>query len=188
MRAYLPPRATSSSWVPVSTIAPWSSTTICPRHAHGREAVRDDDRRAALGELAEALEDGVLGLGVERGGRLVEHEDVGLLAHEGARQRDLLPLPAGELGAVLEPAPERRVEAARERRHELGRAPARRRALDPRRVVEVLDAPEADVLAHLELVLVEVLEDDAEARGEARPAASSRRSRPSRRMRPSVGS
>src|SRR5437870_10277210 len=30
----------------------------------------------------------------------------------------------------------------------------------------MLDAPDADVLAHLELVLIEILEDDAEAREE----------------------
>ncbi len=63
-------------------------------HAHGREAVRDDDGRPPLGERPEPLEDRVLGLGVERRGGLVEHEDVGLLAHERARERHLLPLPA----------------------------------------------------------------------------------------------
>ena len=49
------------------------------------------------GELAEALEDRVLRLGVERRGGLVEHQDVGLFAHERARERDLLPLAAREL-------------------------------------------------------------------------------------------
>ena len=93
-------------------------------------------------QLAEALEDRVLGLGVERRGRLVEHQDVGLLAHERARQRDLLPLPARQLRPVLEPAPERRVEPSRERRHELVGAAALDRALDARLVVHVLDAPE----------------------------------------------
>ena len=158
-------------------------------HAHRREAVRDEDRRAPLGELAEALEDGVLGLGVERGGGLVEHEDVRLLAHEGARERDLLPLPARELGAVLEPAAERRLEPARQRRRRPRSAPpALHRALDARLVVEVLDAADADVLADLELVLVEVLEDDADARGGARRDPRRARSLPSSRMRPSVGS
>src|SRR5687768_2146465 len=51
-------------------------------HFYGGESMRDDDAGAATGEGTEAFEDGVLGLGVERGGRLVEHEDVGLLAHE----------------------------------------------------------------------------------------------------------
>ena len=94
--------------------------------------MRDDDRRPALRELPKALEDGVLGLGVERRRRLVEDEDVRLLAHEGAREGDLLPLAAGELRPVLEPAPERRVEPAGERRHEVARAAALDRALDPR--------------------------------------------------------
>ena len=48
-------------------------------HAHGGEAVRHEDGDAAVVAAAAgagrvALEQGVLGLGVERGGRLVEHE------------------------------------------------------------------------------------------------------------------
>ena len=125
--------------------------------------MRDDDGRPPLRELPEAREDRVLGLGVERRGRLVEHEDVRLLAHERARQRDLLPLPARQLRPVLEPPPERRIEPARQRRHHLRRPAALDRALDARLVLQVLDAPHPDVLAHLELVLVEVLEEHAEA-------------------------
>ena len=47
-------------------------------HAHRREPVRDHDRDLVVGQLAEALEDLHLGLGVHRCGRLVEHEDVGV--------------------------------------------------------------------------------------------------------------
>ena len=47
-----------------------------------------------------ALEQGVLGLGVEGGGRLVEHEDERLVAHEPAGQRQLLPLPEAHLDAL----------------------------------------------------------------------------------------
>src|SRR5271166_3709320 len=46
--------------------------------AYRRKPVRDDDRRATARERTEALENVVLGFGVERGGRLVEHQDVGL--------------------------------------------------------------------------------------------------------------
>src|SRR5689334_2003601 len=42
------------------------------RHADGREPVRDDDRDLVVRELAEALEDLDLGLGVHRRGGLVE--------------------------------------------------------------------------------------------------------------------
>ncbi len=55
------------------------------RHAHGGKAVRDHDRDAGLGQFAKMLEDLRLGAGIYRGGRLVQHQDVGILAHEGAR-------------------------------------------------------------------------------------------------------
>ena len=50
--------------------------------AHGREPVRDEERRAPLREDAEALEHRVLGLGVESRRRLVEDQEVGLLPDE----------------------------------------------------------------------------------------------------------
>ena len=52
----------------------------------------------------------MLGLGVERGGRLVEHEDERSVAHEAAGERELLPLPEGDLDAVVPRRPELRVE------------------------------------------------------------------------------
>ena len=42
-----------------------------------------------------ALERGVLGFGVERGTGLVEDEEQRLIAHEAARQRQLLPFARG---------------------------------------------------------------------------------------------
>src|SRR5580704_3158283 len=91
-------------------------------HPDGRKAMGDHDRGPSLGELSKALEDRVLRLGIERRRGLVEHEDVGVLAHERAREGDLLPLSPRELCTVLKPAPERRIESTGERRHELARA------------------------------------------------------------------
>ena len=62
-------------------------------HAHGREAVRNQERRFAGAEIAEALEYLILGAGVERRCRLVENEYVSI-AHIGPRDGDLLPFPA----------------------------------------------------------------------------------------------
>ena len=76
--------------------------------------MRDHDAHAALGQAAEALEDLGLGLGVHRRGRLVEHQDVGVLAHERARERDLLPLADRQLLAAVEPAAELRLVALRQ--------------------------------------------------------------------------
>src|SRR2546421_348035 len=68
-------------------------------HADGRETVGDEDRDAAAVALAGAacrcgiaLEQRVLSFRVQRGGRLVEDQQQRLIAHEAARQRELLPL------------------------------------------------------------------------------------------------
>ncbi len=53
---------------------PSSITDDAIGHAHRGEAVADQDGDPPGGQLAEALEDLVLGLGVEGRGRLVEHE------------------------------------------------------------------------------------------------------------------
>ena len=124
----------------------------------------DDERGLPLRELLEALEDRLLGLRIERRGGLVEHEDVRLLAHEAARERHLLPLAPRELDAVLEPLSERGLDAGGEVGDERVRAALLHGALDSRHLLEVLDAADADVLAELQLVLVEVLEHDAEPR------------------------
>ena len=66
------------------------------RHAHGRESVRDYEGRLTGNQLSEALEEVILGFGIQRSGRLIENHERGI-AHEAARQRNLLPLAAGEL-------------------------------------------------------------------------------------------
>src|ERR1700755_625120 len=45
-------------------------------HADGGEAVRDDERHAPAHEVCEASEDFELGARVERGGRLVEYQNL----------------------------------------------------------------------------------------------------------------
>src|SRR5271156_4086409 len=72
-------------------------------HAHRRESMRNDDGDAVAREFAEVLEHFRLGARVDGGRGFVEHQDVRLVAHEGAGQGDFLPLPARELAAVLEP-------------------------------------------------------------------------------------
>src|SRR5262245_19531424 len=67
-------------------------------HAHRAEAVRDEQRDAiAARGRGVALEERVLGLGVERRSGLVEHEQQRLLAHEATRERELLPLAEAHL-------------------------------------------------------------------------------------------
>src|SRR5205807_1717663 len=86
------------------------------RQAHSAEAVADEDCRFPPGQRAKVGEDLVLGLRIKSAGRLVEHENTGI-AHECSRQRNLLPLAATQLCAllqVLKPPPKHRVVALRE--------------------------------------------------------------------------
>ena len=68
--------------------------------AHRREAVGDDERRAALHQVREGAGDERLGLGVELRGRLVEDQDRGVLV-DRPRDREPLALAAREPGAAL---------------------------------------------------------------------------------------
>ena len=61
--------------------------------ADGRQAVRDDDRRAPAHDLLERALEARLGVRVDARGRLVEHEQR-RVAVDGARERDELPLAA----------------------------------------------------------------------------------------------
>jgi hypothetical protein len=60
---------------------------------HGAKAVGDDQRRAALHQVAERLLDELFALGVEAAGRLVQDQDAGRLEHDPG-DRQPLPLPA----------------------------------------------------------------------------------------------
>jgi hypothetical protein len=59
---------------------------------HGRQPVRDGDGRAPGRQLLQRLAEQCLGLGVERAGRLVEQQNVGV-AQDGASDRQALLLP-----------------------------------------------------------------------------------------------
>ena len=122
------------------------------------------------GELADVLEHVPLGLGVERAGGLVEHQDL-RVAHEGAGERDLLPLADAQLLAVLEPLAEQRVVAVAQAADDLVGAGVAGGGLDGRVVSGAsaqVDVAHADVLARRELVLGEVLEDHAHLAAQAR--------------------
>src|SRR5580765_7837556 len=81
--------------------------------AHGREAVRDEDRRAVAGGGGNPLEDFGFAPHVELRRRLVEQHDARAERDGGhrARQRDALPLAARQIRAVRVAAREDGVEA-----------------------------------------------------------------------------
>ena len=89
----------SSSWLPVSAIAPGLHDDDPVRVAHRREAVRDDEGGAAAHQARMAPLDEALGFRIERARRLVEEQDRRVL-EEGAGERDALALAAGEPAAA----------------------------------------------------------------------------------------
>mgnify|MGYP006912300482 CR=1 FL=1 len=67
---------------------------------HGRDALGNDDLRR-LGDIgAEALADQRVGAGIDRAGRIVKNEDLGLF-EKGAGDAQALLLPAGDVRAAL---------------------------------------------------------------------------------------
>ena len=93
-------RSSSSSWLPVSTIRPSSTTTI-------RSAVRAVCRRWAISSVVRSRDDHAhrplhpgLGAEVEVGRRLVEQQDR-RVDEQGAGQAEQLPLPGRQRPAAL---------------------------------------------------------------------------------------
>src|SRR5690606_2376398 len=110
--------------------------------ADGREAVRDDDRRAVLHQPLERLLHGALAFRIERARRLVEQQDRRVL-EERAGDRDALALAAREPHAALA---EERVVALGQRANELVGGRRARGRLDL--LVARARTSVANVLAH----------------------------------------
>src|SRR5215469_6873075 len=104
-----------------------------------------------------------LRLRVHGGGRLIEHEDIGASAHEGARQRDLLPLAAGELAAITEPFAELRAVAGGQLGDELARLTLGCGLAPALLVLEEALIPSTDILPDEHLVARKILENDTDA-------------------------
>src|SRR5690606_28484835 len=96
------------------------------------------------------------GPGVERGGRLVEHEHAGV-AKVRPGDGDLLPLAARKVLAAFERAAEGRVEAGLESFNHLVGARRPGGVLDRRHVVDPLRPAEADVVLGRQLIAQVVL-------------------------------
>ena len=73
-------------------------------HPDRRQAMADEDSHAPGRELAEFLENLVLGFGIHGARRLIENDELGV-AQERPGQRYLLPLTKAELFAIFEPLP-----------------------------------------------------------------------------------
>jgi hypothetical protein len=114
----------------------------------------------------------VLGLGIQRGGRLVEDQQEWGGPHHGAPEGELLPLAAGQLRAANEAGAQLRLQAGRERGDDVTRLGPIESRLHRGRVVQLGQAPDADALARQQLEAGEVLEA---GRGPLAPAAGGER-------------
>ncbi len=127
----------------------------------GRKTVRDHERGARVAHFLEARLDLALGLGVERGGRLVEHQDARAL-QDHARDRDALLLAAREFQAALA---DRAPVAVGQRGDEIVDARAPRRLGDL--VLAGAGAAIADVVADRIVEQHRVLRHDADGAAQA---------------------
>jgi hypothetical protein len=128
--------------------------------------VRDEDRRPAGAELLEALEHLELGPRVEGGRGLVQDQQL-RVAHVGARDRDLLPLAAGEVHALAEALADDLVVARGSRRM----TSSARLAAAAARSAPVARAsmrPTAMFSRGGQVITHEVLEDHADVRAQLR--------------------
>ena len=123
--------------------------------------MRDEQGRAPPDQLGESLEQGLLGSGVQRGGGFVEDEGFGL-PHEAAGNGHLLPLPARELCPLGELPAQHRIQSLRQPGEGLGGLPSLRGPQQARLVRHGIDLPEADVLPHRQVVVDEILQDNAQ--------------------------
>jgi len=130
------------------------------READRRESVRDEDRGSTLGERPQPLKELELRDGVKRGCRLVEDENA-RFPHERSGEGNLLPLPAGEVVALVEPLAEHRLVPLRKPLDQLGRPTPVRRALDGGQVLHLVHLAQPDVLLRGRLVVRKVLVEHA---------------------------
>ena len=126
-RAVAAARAMSSAWEPSSTTLPAFEHADPVGVAHGREPVRDQDRRAVARRGEDPVEDLGLAAHVELRGRLVEQHDARAQPHGAQRagERDALPLPARQVGAAGVATRQDRVEVGK-----TARAGLRERGVD----------------------------------------------------------
>ena len=95
--------ASSDSWVPAPSTRPSSTTITWSASTDGRDALRDNDHGRICGDLGQPGADQRIGVHIECGERVVEHVDRRAADHR-SRDRQSLPLPAGEVDPALRDA------------------------------------------------------------------------------------
>src|SRR5690606_10878270 len=129
------------------------------RVADGGEPMRDEQHRPPPEQVPNTLEQRVFGLGVERGGRLVEHDEGGV-PEERPRQRHALPLSERQLASARVLLGQDRVVPFRQRRDERVGSRGPCGVADVPHLVDPFMPPQPDVLGGREVEPYEVLEDE----------------------------
>src|SRR5262249_40510279 len=145
-------------------------------HAHSAEAVRNQDgdaaagrgpmaiARSAAGGRRIALEEGMLGFGVEGSGGLIQHQQQRAVAHETAGECDFLPLSETDVHTGGPGGPELGFEAPSQLRDDVVRAGAVHGNRDRRQVLEAWYVAQPDTVTSAQLEAVKVLERTGQAR------------------------
>src|SRR5215472_16934632 len=136
------------------------------RHPHGAEPMRHQDGDTAIAACrgGVALEKRMFGLSVQRCGRLIEHQDEWLIAHEAPGQRELLPLAEAHFHPLRPGCAELRIEARDELRDHIFRPGAADGGDYRGFVFEPEHVAKPDGMARAELEAEEVLERPRETR------------------------
>src|SRR5581483_2200803 len=130
------------------------------RQADCAEAVADENGGFTLSQDAEASEEIVFSLSIERAGWLIKHQNASI-AHKGTRQRHLLPLAPAQLHPLIKPAAKHRLIAIRQTLDH-GISPALEgRAVDQFDILYLVNLPHPNILARIHMVVNIVLEDDS---------------------------
>jgi len=106
----------------------------------------------------------LFGFGVERGGRFIKNENLGI-PQIGARQRDLLPLAAGQVDAAVKAPSEHLFVAGFEFLHHVVRFALSSGRDDLIKILPLSDPPDGDILSRRHIVAHEVLKNYSDLAG-----------------------
>ena len=140
-----------------------------------------------MGPAGITLEELMLGLGVERGRRLVENREQRLIAHEAAGEGQLLPLAEGDIDAIVPGRPELRAQAAGQGVDDVPGSGPVQRGEQGRIDIKPRHVAKADRLPGLKLEPEEVLERPGQPLAATALGRSAPSPMPSTRMRPELG-
>ncbi len=161
-----------------------TSTSLAPSSTTMRSAIRTVEKRcdtrmvmrpsaaprftatavAAARGCSIALEQRVLGLGVEGGRGFIQHQQKRMVSHESAREREFLPLTEGHVDAARPGRSKLRVESRRQPRYDVLRARPINGSADGGPIIQPWDITHANRVERVKLEAKEILKCAGQAR------------------------